>query len=125
MRNVQTQIESVNRDKQELDKKTQENNELIESLLKISENNTEDRRLKYAIPNLLNKIMYAIPVNVELTSIHHSGTKIIMVAQSDKYEGLGIFIAKLKQDGILVDVKSDTSQKDNKLVTVKIEGELP
>lgn len=125
MKQVQTQIAAVNEDKEKLDEKTAENELLIENLLNLSEKSAEMKRLKYAMPNLLNKIMYVIPVNVQLTSIHHSGTKIKIIAQSDKYEGLGIFIAKLSQDGILTNVKSDTSQKDNKLVIVTIEGELP
>ena len=123
--NVKTQIAAVNSDKTKVDQKTAEYDSLIKSLEENSKNQNENRRLKFAIPNLLNQIMYVIPKNVQLTSITHSGTKITITAQSNKYEGLGIFIAKLNQDGILANVVSDTSQKQNGIVTVKIEGELP
>ena len=125
MSNVKTQIAAVNADKTKVDQKAAEYDSLIQALEENSKNQSENRRLKFAIPNLLNQIMYVIPRNVQLTSITHSGTKIVITAQSDKYEGLGIFIAKLNQDGILANVVSDTSQKQNDIVTVRIEGELP
>ena len=62
---------------------------------------------------------------MQLTSITNSDTKITIVAQSDKYEQLGIFKTKLERDGILTNVRSDTSQKQNDVITVTIEGELP
>ena len=123
--NVRTQIVAVNSDKTKVDKKTNEYDSMVQVLEENSKAQSENRRLKFAIPNLLNQIMYVIPRNIQLTSITNSGTKIIINAQSDKYEGLGIFIAKLNQDGILANVVSDTSQKTNGIVTVRIEGELP
>lgn len=125
MANVRTQIAAVNSDKTKVDQKTTEYDKLVQALEENSKLQNENRRLKFAIPNLLNQIMYVIPVNVQLTSITNSGTKITITAQSDKYEGLGIFIAKLNKDGILANVVSDTSQKSNGVVTVRIEGELP
>ena len=122
---VRTQIAAVNSDKTKVDKKTNEYDSMVQALEENSKAQSENRRLKFAIPNLLNQIMYVIPRNIQLTSITNSGTKIIINAQSDKYEGLGIFIAKLNQDGILANVVSDTSQKTNGIVTVRIEGELP
>lgn len=122
---LQTQIAAINSDKTKIDEKTSEYNSLVSSLEEKSQTASENSRLKYAIPTLLNEIMYIIPVNVQLTSITNSGTKITIVAQSDKYEQLGIFITKLNQDGILSNVVSDTSQKQNDVVTVTIEGELP
>ena len=99
--------------------------ELIRSIEEKAQINSESKRLKYSVPTLLNKIMYSIPVNVQLTSITNSGTKITITAQSDKYEPLGIFVAKLGQDGILKNVVSDQSKKQNDVVVVTIEGELP
>lgn len=122
---VKSQIAAVNSDKSKVDQKTAEYDSLVQALEDNSKAQSENRRLKFAIPNLLNQIMYVIPKNVQLTSITHSGTKITITAQSDKYEGLGIFIAKLNQDGILANVVSDTSQKQNGIVIVSIEGELP
>lgn len=122
---LQSQIAAVNADKTKLDEKANEYDKLVASLEEKSKAETENKRLKYSIPILLNEIMSTIPVNVQLTSITNTGTKITIVAQSDRYEQLGIFIAKLNQDGILTNVVSDTSQKTNDVVTVTIEGELP
>lgn len=122
---LQAQVVAVMADKTKVDQKTGEYDELVRSLEEKSQTASENKRLKDAIPTLLNKIMYVIPVNVQLTSITNTGTKVTIVAQSDKYEQLGIFIAKLSKDGILLNVVSDTSQKTNDVVTVTIEGELP
>lgn len=122
---IQTQISAINADKVKLEQKANDYNSLVANLEEKSEANAEAKQLKLAIPNLLNKIMYVIPVNVQLTSITNSERRVTITAQSDKYEQLGIFKAKLDKDGILVNVVSDTSQKQNEVVTVVIEGELP
>lgn len=122
---LETQIVAVNSDKTRLDQKANDYDKLVKSLEERSNSETEAKRLKFSIPTLLNKIMYVIPVRVQLTSITNSGTHIAIVAQSDKYEQLGIFKAKLEEDGILTNVVTDTSQKQNEIVTVTIEGELP
>lgn len=122
---VVKQEAAIQTDKTKVDAKTAEYVELIQSIEEKTQINTENKRLKYSVPTLLNKIMYSIPTNVQLTSILNSGTKIVITAQSDKYEPLGIFTAKLDKDGILKNVVSDTSKKQNDVVVVTIEGELP
>ena len=112
-------------DKTQVDNKTSEYTELIKSIEEKAQIDTESKRLKYSVPTLLNKIMYAIPVNVQLKSITNSESKIVITAQSDRYEQLGIFIAKLNNDGILRNVVSDKSEKTADVVVVTIEGELP
>lgn len=122
---LNTQIAAINSDRAKIDEKANQYDSMVRTLEERNQSQSEIKRLKYAIPNLLNRIMYVIPVNVQLTSITNTDKKIKIIAQSDKYEGLGIFIAKLNQDGILKNVVSDTSQKQNGIVIVTIEGELP
>ncbi len=122
---VETQKVAMNNDKTKVDEKAAEYTELVESIQEKAQIDTESKRLKYSVPTLLQKIMSSIPANVQLTSIRNSGNKVTITAQSDRYEQLGIFIAKLNQDGILVNVVSDTSKKQNEVVSVTIEGELP
>ena len=87
---------------------------------------TDRNKTRNAIPNLLNQIMSVIPEQVQLTSIENTtGTKVVINAQSSKYEQLGFFVAKLKNDVILTNVVSTAGQKDNSIVTIKIEGDLP
>ena len=116
---------AMNTDKTHVDEKTAEYTELIKSIEEKAQIDSEAKRLKYSVPTLLNKIMYAIPVNVQLKSITNSESKIVITAQSDRYEQLGIFIAKLNNDGILRNVVSDKSEKTADVVVVTIEGELP
>lgn len=122
---VENQKMAMNTDKSKVDQKTSEYTELLQNLQDKASADSESRRLKYSIPTLLNKIMNSIPSKVQLTNITNTGTKITITAQSNRYEQLGMFIAKLKQDGILSNVVSDTSSKQNEVVTVTIEGELP
>ena len=70
--------------------------------------------------------MTIIPDNVQLTSIENSsGMKVVITAQSDHYDQLGYFVAKIKNAVILNNAISTAGQKDNGVVTIKIEGELP
>lgn len=122
---VEQQKVAMDNDRQKVDDKTAEYTELIQNIEEKAKTDSESRRLKYSIPTLLNKIMHSIPANVQLTAIQNTGTKITITAQSDKQDQLGIFIAKLYQDGILRNVVSDTSRKEDDVHIVTIEGELP
>ena len=87
---------------------------------------TDRNKTRNAIPNLLNQIMSIVPENVQLTSIENTtATHIVINAQSNKYEQLGYFVAKMKTDVILTNVVSTAGQKDNNVVSIKIEGDLP
>ena len=123
---LQTQMALIDTDKTEVDTKAAKYSELLTNLEEQSKTNSENKRLKYAIPTLLNKIMYSIPVNVQITSIENtSGDNIRIVAQSDKHEQLGLFTAKLRNDVILKNVVTDSSVRVNGVDIVTIEGELP
>ena len=89
---------------------------------KISDMNAS----KNLIPNLLNQIMMAVDETVQITSIENTTDKhIVIVAQSPKYPGLGYFKTKLKTKNILQNVVSGSSMKQNGVISVTIEGDLP
>ena len=74
---------------------------------------------------LLNSIMTIIPEEVQITEIQNpTGTHIIINAQSNKYEQLGMFKAKLETGSYLTNVISTAGQKSGSVVSVKIEGDL-
>ncbi len=99
---------------------------MIKNLEEANNRITDRNKTRNAIPNLLNQIMSIVPENVQLTSIENTnGTHIIIQAQSNKYEQLGYLVAKMKADVILSNVISTAGQKDNNVVSIKIEGELP
>ena len=124
--NTNRQISLANQDSEKIKSKTNEYTTLIKSLEEANDKLSERNRTRNAIPNLLNQIMTIIPENVQLTSIENTtGTHIVIDAQSDKYEQLGYLKAKIKADVILTNVISTAGQKDNNVVTVKIEGDLP
>ena len=80
------------------------------------------------IPNLLIQIQSVIPEDVQITEVENtSGTHVVIKAQARKYEQLGYFKAKIKEDNVLTKntVISSEAEKDGDYIKVSIEGELP
>ena len=120
------QIKLANSDNEKINSKTNEYTTMIKNLEEANEKIADRNRTRNAIPNLLNQIMSIVPENVQLTSVENaSGTHVIINAQSNKYEQLGYLKAKIKTDVILTNVISTAGQKDNNVVSVVIEGDLP
>lgn len=123
---INQQISLANSDNEKIKNKTNEYTNMIKNIEEENNRITDRNKTRNAIPNLLNQIMSIIPESVQLTSIENtSGTHIVINAQSNKYEQLGYLKAKIKADVILTNVISTAGQKDNNVVTVKIEGDLP
>lgn len=123
---INSQISLANSDNDKIKSRTNEYTQMIKNLEEINDKITDRNKTRNAIPDLLNQLMYIIPADVQITSIENTtGTHIVINAQSDKYEQLGYFKAKIKSDVILTNVVSTAGQKENNVVTVKIEGELP
>ncbi len=124
--NTKTQISLVDKDIQTSQNKTNEYTTKINNLQEINQRLEETNRLKKAIPILLNKLMYVMPNGVQLTSIQNTTTTHIEIqAQSKSYAQLGYLTASIKTSGILTNVISTSGQKDNDIITIKIEGDLP
>lgn len=99
---------------------------MIENIEENNDKVSEDRRYKNTIPNLMNNLMVIIPKEVQLTSVKNTNsTHIVIEAKSTKYEQLAYFKTKIKTEGILEEVISDTGVADGNSIKVTIEGELP
>lgn len=121
-----SQISLAKADDEKIKAITNNYSSMIKNLQEINDQIADRNKTKKAIPNLLTAIMYNIPEGVQVTSIENtSDTKIEIVAQSEKYEQLGFFEAQIENQGVLTNVVSSAGQKENNVVTVKIEGELP
>ena len=126
IKNTNEQIALAENDNNKIKSKTNEYTTMIKNLQELNDKITDANRSKKSIPNLLNSIMYVIPENVQITSIQNTTNRhVVIEAKSDKYEQLGMFKAKIQNDVLLTNVISTAGQKDNEIVTVKIEGELP
>ena len=122
---TEEQIKLAKDDKGKIDTKTNEYKEMTKALQEISDRASDINQSRNIIPNLLNQIMFVIPENVQITSIENTtGKHIVIVAQSDKYEPLGYFKAKLNSDRILYDVVSNSGVSDGNVIKVTIEGDL-
>ena len=122
---TKTQIALVEKDTSVVNQKTNKYIEMRENLENISKEIQDDAKTKNMIPNLLIQIMSIIPEDVQITQIQNTtGNHIVINAQSRKYEQLGYFKAKIKEDNILDKVVSSQGQKEGDFVKVVIEGEL-
>ncbi len=98
----------------------------IEELSKTTQIAEEKNKVKGAIPGLLNQLMNIIPKGVQIKSIENlNGGKVEILVQSKQYEQIAFFIGSIKTDVILTEVISTSGQKNNDIITVKIEGVLP
>lgn len=122
---TQEQIDLAKKDKEKIEKKTNEYKDMIKALEDLNNRISDINKSRNIVPNLLNQIMFVIPENVQITSIENTTDKhIVIVAQSDKYEPLGYFKAKLNSDRILYNVVSDSGVSDGSVIKVTIEGDL-
>lgn len=125
---VNIEIGKINSDITKLRNNTSKYNSMKERLESLTSETQDRNKRKNSIPTLLNQIMYIIPRGVQITSIENtSGADIVINAQSATYEQLGYLKSKIKEDGILLDVQSDSGQKEGQtgLIKAVIEGKLP
>ena len=121
-----SQINLAKNDTSKLKTRKSEYTTMIQNLQELSDRINDINKSRNAIPNLLYEIMTVIPEDVQLTSIENTTSRHIVInAQAEKYEQIGYFKAKLKSAGILTDVISNSGVKENEIVKVTIEGDLP
>lgn len=123
------QLALMTADKEKIDTTTSAYSIMLENLKKLSDDvNSADERVieKDAIPNLLNKVMFIMPQRAKINSIENTeGKHIVIEIESREYEQLGYFMAAIKTDEILVNVRSTSGVKEGAVIKVVIEGDLP
>ena len=123
---INAQISRVNNDIKTLDSQTTQYTTLITDLQEVNEKISDINKSKNMIPNLLNQIMSVIDSTVQITSIENTTDKhIVIKAQSAQYPGLGYFKTRLQTQNILTNVVSGSGTKQNDIISVTIEGDLP
>ena len=121
-----SQLELIDKDIQALQNKTNEYTTKIKNLEDLNAKLEENNRMKKSIPILLNKLMYIMPDEVQITSIKNTADKHIEIqAQSKSYAQLGYLTTNIKVSEVLLNVISTSGQQDNDIITIKIEGDLP
>ena len=126
------ELSKIDSDTQKINTQTTTYNQLIASLQQKSSEKTDDsnvyRRIikKDAVPNLLTRIMTKIPQKVKITSIENTEEDhIVIQAEASQYEQLGFFKGLITTERILENVKSTSGVKENEIVKVTIEGDIP
>lgn len=126
--NINQQISLIDSDKEKVNSKISEYTTLTTNLQNATNALNDKTTYKNAIPTLLSEVMYVIPKEVQLTLVENpSGKKIVINAQSSKYEQLAYFKALLKSKGVLDpnSVVSSEAVREGNVVKIVIEGELP
>ena len=124
--NQRAEISKIDYDAQVIKNKTTEYQTMISEIETLNNKMSDKASFKNSIPNLLNQIMNTIPSGVRLTSITNDVDRHVkIVANANEYDELGYLIAKLKTGGILKNVISSSGVRNDKVVTVTIEGDLP
>lgn len=125
---INKQIGLIEKDKEKVDSKASEYTTLATNLQNATNALSDKNAYKNSLTTLLSEIMYIIPKEVQLTSIENpSGKKVVINAQSSKYEQLAYFKALLKSKGVLepTSVVSSEAVKESNVVKIVIEGDLP
>lgn len=120
------QIETIKTDITKADTIRKKYEGEIATIDEQSEKTTDILATKKQIPNLLNNLMYIMPEGVQIISIQNTtGKHIEIQAQSSQYEQLGYLTANISTKAILINTVSTLGQKENNIITVKIEGDMP
>ena len=126
---TETQISLAENDINSVKQKANRYQDMENNLRDINNKIEDDLSLKGSIPNLLMQIASSIPQAVQVTEIENTSDSedrhIVIYAQSQYYDELGYFKAKLKEDGILTNVVSTQGEKQGEFVKMVIEGDLP
>ena len=123
---TQNQIDNITKNSRLVTSRTEQYNSLVEKINEANEKLTQSYARKNVLPNFLTEIMFNIPKEVQLLSIKNPTGKTIKIeAQSEQYEQLGYFIAKIKNEGILTDVTSSSGTKKDEFIKITIQGNLP
>ena len=120
------QINKINEDETTIKAKKDKYEELIDEIKSINNKVSDIAEMKNSIPNLLNQIMYIMPLDAQIISIENTEEKHIkIIAQSKNYDSLGYFISKMKIENYLKNIVTSKSKKVDKIVQITVEGELP
>ena len=123
---TQQQIQLVNNDDNKIKQIKSDYSTQISNLEALSTRLQEKNKVKGSIPNLLNQLMNVIPKTVQIKSIQNTDSRHVeILVESSKYEQIAFFIGSIKTEVILTNVISTSGQKNNDVITVQIEGDLP
>lgn len=96
-----------------------------DKLAKILEAIRSRTERTFNIPNLLSRLMFAIPADVKVTSVKVlTDNTVTMSAESGKYAQLGYFVSRLKIENILKDVNMQVVSM-NGTIKIIVNGVLP
>lgn len=120
------QIAKVGEDTQTVNNKIAQYNTLIKNLEAVNQKIADENSARNAIPNLMSRIMVHVPRNVQITSITNTtGKHIVITAQALEYDALGYFLAAVETNGILLNTKTNGGLKQDGVVRITLEGDMP
>lgn len=123
-----TSVAQIKTDTQYITKNKEEYkaiNDEVKDVVDQIQNNKIGKFTTYNVASFLQNIIKIIPKNVQLSTISSDDNKNVkIVAQSNSYADLGYFIAELKLNNTLNNIKIN-SIKNGETTVIEIGGELP
>lgn len=120
------QIKNIEKDTETINLKTLQYNTLTNKLDEINKKIADENSVKNAIPNLLSRIMVHVPKDVQITTIKNTeGKHVVIYLQSTQYDPIGYFLGAINNNGILVNAKSNSGIKQDGIIRITIEGDMP
>ena len=124
--NTKQQISLIDNDDNSVKQIKNDYTTKISNLDALNKRIEEKNKVKGSIPTLLNQLMNVIPNDVQIKSIQNTNiSHVEITVESPKYEQIAFLIGSIKTEVILTNVISTSGQKNNDVITVKIEGDLP
>lgn len=126
--NLDKKIADINSDDEYITSNTKKYidiNDYVQNIADQIESNKIGKFTTYNVATFLNNIIKIIPQNVQLVNIKSDDNKnVVITAKSNSYADLGYFVAELKINGTLNNIKINNI-KNSETTVVEIGGELP
>ena len=123
---TKSQITKIGNDTQKITDKTTKYNTLIRKLDEINQKIADQNSVKNSIPNLLSRIMAYVPKDLQVTLIKNTTSKHIVInVLATEYDPIGYFLGAINNNGILVNAGCSSSVKQNGIIIITIEGDMP
>lgn len=126
MNNINETISKIELDTRNIATNRRKYEELDQKIQKLVEQMNDVNGITYDVPNLLSSIALVTPDEVIITKINiTTDKKVTIEAQCDTYAPLGFFVSELKNNEIMMNIKTNIGLDDNNFFIGVLEEEEP
>lgn len=124
MNNINETISKIELDTRNIATNRRKYEELDQKIQKLVEQMNDVNGITYDVPNLLSSIALVTPDEVVITKINiTTDKKVIIEAQCNTYAPLGFFVSELKNNQIMMNIKTSIGLDNNNSFSGELETE--